>query len=141
LNETPDKLLKIGQVSRLSGIAVETVRFYERQGLLSEPARKASGYRLYSEEVVVRLQFIKRAKELGFSLGEIAELLSLGEDSSTTCEEVRRRATEKIDEIVGKIHDLSRMKGALEALVSACDERTGSACPLLEALAQQEPTQ
>jgi MerR family copper efflux transcriptional regulator len=138
LNQTPAKVLKIGQVSRLAGIAVETVRFYERQGLLDEPARKASGYRLYSEDVIPRLQFIKRAKELGFSLGEIADLLSLGVDSSATCEEVRRRATEKIEEISGKIDDLSRMKCALEALVSACDEGTGSACPLLEALAQQE---
>ena len=138
MNQTPEKLLKIGQVSRRSGIAVETVRFYERQGLLDEPARKASGYRLYTEDVVPRLQFIKRAKELGFSLGEIAELLALGNDDSTTCDEVRQRATEKIEEIAGRIGDLSRMKCALEALVSACDERTDSACPLLEALAQQK---
>lgn len=140
MSETPEKLLKIGQVSRLSGIAVETLRFYERQGLLSEPERKASGYRLYSQDVVARLLFIKRAKDLGFSLGEIAELLSLGADSSVSCDEVRERATGKIEEIAGKIADLARMKQALEALVEACDEQTSGGCPLLEALAQQ-PTQ
>lgn len=138
MSESPEKLLKIGEVSRLSGVAVETLRFYERQGLLSEPSRKASGYRQYSEDVVTRLQFIKRAKELGFSLTKIAELLALGADSSATCEEVRQLATEKIEEVAGKIDDLLRMKNALEELVAACDERTSSECPLLEALAQRE---
>ncbi len=72
---------------------METVRFYERQGLLDEPARKASGYRQYSKDVIDRLKFIKRAKDLGFSLNEIAEVLALRSDSSMTCDEVRQFAS------------------------------------------------
>ncbi len=117
---------------------METVRFYERQGLLDEPARKASGYRQYSKDVIDRLKFIKRAKDLGFSLNEIAEVLALRSDSSMTCDEVRQFASAKIEEIVRKMEDLKRMKNALEELVTSCDERTGSECPFLVALAKQD---
>jgi len=117
---------------------VETVRFYERQGLLDEPARRASGYRQYSEDVIDRLKFIKRAKDLGFSLNEIAEVLALRADSSMTCDEVRQSAGAKIEDIERKIEDLKRMKNALEELVTSCDERTGSECPFLVALAKQD---
>ena len=117
---------------------METVRFYERQGLLDEPARRASGYRQYSEDVVARLKFIKRAKDLGFSLNEIAEVLNLRSDSSMTCDEVRQSASAKIQDIVRKMEDLRRMKNALEELICACDERTGSECPFLVALAKQD---
>ncbi|HEX3130376.1 MAG TPA: heavy metal-responsive transcriptional regulator [Thermoanaerobaculia bacterium] len=132
------KPLSIGQVSRQAGVAIETVRFYERQGLIAEPARKASGYRQYTDDVVPRLLFIKRAKDLGFSLSEVAEFLALRADSSTTCDEVRRSASEKIEEIVRKMGDLDRMKNALVELVNACDERTSSECPFLVALAKQD---
>lgn len=117
---------------------METVRFYERQGLLDEPARRASGYRQYSEDVIDRLKFIKRAKDLGFSLNEIAEVLALRADSSMTCDEVRQSAGAKIEDIERKIEDLKRMKNALEELVTSCDERTGSECPFLVALAKQD---
>jgi MerR family mercuric resistance operon transcriptional regulator len=127
-------LLTIGQVSRHAGIGIETVRFYERQGLIREPERKASGYRLYSADVIDRLRFIKRTRELGFSLAEIEELLSLRADPSISCEEVRRRASEKIAEVEAKIADLERIRGALLAVTAACDDRTASECPLLEAL-------
>jgi MerR family transcriptional regulator, copper efflux regulator len=132
------KPLSIGQVSRQAGVAIETVRFYERQGLLAEPARKASGYRQYTDEVIPRLLFIKRAKDLGFSLSDISEFLELRADSSTTCDEVRQSAREKIEEIVRKMEDLDRMKNALVELVGACDERTSSECPFLVALAKQD---
>jgi Hg(II)-responsive transcriptional regulator len=132
------KVLSIGQVSRQAGVAVETVRFYERQGLLDEPARRASGYRQYSEDVVARLKFIRRAKDLGFSLNEIAEMLNLRPDSAMTCDEVRQSARAKIEDVVRKIEDLKRMQNALEELISACDERTGSECPFLVALAKQD---
>jgi MerR family copper efflux transcriptional regulator len=132
------KLLSIGQVSRQAEVAVETVRFYERQGLLEEPARRSSGYRQYSEDVVARLKFIRRAKDLGFSLNVIAEMLNLRPDSAMTCDEVRQSARAKIEDVVRKIEDLKRMKNALEELISACDERTGSECPFLAALAKQD---
>jgi len=132
------KPLSIGQVSREAGVAVETVRFYERQGLLNEPARRASGYREYGEDVITRLKFIKRAKDLGFSLSEIAEVLALRPGSSTTCDEVRRSARAKIGEVVRRMDDLKRMKNALEELVNTCEERTGSDCPFLVALAKQD---
>src|SRR5437764_228181 len=85
------EILSIGQVARRAGVGVETVRFYEREGLLEEPPRRASGYRQYSEQVVKRIHFIKRAQKLGFSLKEITELLLLRVDGQTSCEEVKGR--------------------------------------------------
>src|SRR5947207_4045264 len=102
------KPLTIGQVARSAGVGVETVRFYERQGLLEEPARRESGYRQYPDDVVARLRFIKRAKELGFSLKEIKELLALRVDPDTTCAEVRSKAAAKIADIKEKIQALQR---------------------------------
>src|SRR2546425_6976159 len=104
------KPLTIGQVARRAGVGVETVRFYEREGLLEEPPRRESGYRQYGEDIVARLQFIRRAKELGFTLNEIKELLSLRLDPSTTCAEVKDRAQAKIADIEQKIRTLQRMK-------------------------------
>src|SRR2546426_303226 len=114
------KPLTIGQVARQAGIGVETVRFYEREGLLQEPARRESGYRQYSEDVVARLRFIRRAKELGFSLKEIKELLALRVDPSTTCREVKEQAEAKIAHIEGKIASLVRMNEALVKLATVC---------------------
>lgn len=129
------KPLTIGQVARNAEVGIETVRFYERQGLLEEPARKASGYRQYSEEVVARLRFIKRAKELGFALKEIKELLALRVDPDTTCVEVKRRAEGKIADVEQKIEDLQRIKKALVKLTSVCRGRgPTSECPILDAL-------
>src|SRR5438445_10622353 len=100
--------LTIGQLARRAGVGIETVRFYERQGLLEEPARKESGYRQYQEDVVARLRFIKRAKELGFSLREIMELLSLRVDPTTRCAEVRSKAAAKISDNVASIETHGR---------------------------------
>src|SRR5258708_36203544 len=103
------KPLTIGQVARRVGMGIETVRFYEREGLLNRPARSpSSGYRLYEEGVVGRLQFILRAKELGFTLNEIKELLSLRVDPDTCCEDVKARAEAKIADVEGKIEALQR---------------------------------
>ena len=129
------KPLTIGQVARRAEVGVETVRFYERQGLLVEPPRKESGYRQYTEDVVARLRFIRRAKELGFTLKEIAELLALRLDPDTSCAEVRGRAKAKIDDIDAKIQDLQRMRQALDKLVASCRGRGPiSDCPILDAL-------
>jgi MerR family copper efflux transcriptional regulator len=131
--------LTIGQVARRAGVGIETVRFYEREGLLEEPARRDSGYRQYEEDVVARLRFIKRSKELGFSLKEIKELLALRVDPTTTCAEVKSRAEAKIADIEEKINTLQRMKKALKKLTQTCSgQGPTSECPILEALGPQE---
>ena len=133
------KPLTIGQVARNGGVGIETVRFYERQGLLEEPARKESGYRQYDEDVVARLRFIRRAKELGFSLKEIKELLALRVDPTTTCAEVRSKAAAKIVDIEQKIEALQRIKKALVKLTTVCRGRgPTSECPILDALDHEE---
>ena len=129
------RLLTIGQLAKSADVGVETVRFYERQGLLAEPNRRPSGYRQYDEGVVDRLRFIRRAKELGFTLSEIKDLLSLRLDPSTTCADVKNRAEEKIDDIEAKSRTLQRMKKALVKVTKACSGRGGTTdCPILEAL-------
>ncbi len=133
------EILSIGQVARRAGVGVETVRFYEREGLLEEPPRRTSGYRQYSEQVVTRLHFIKRAQKLGFSLKEISELL-LRVDSQTSYDEVKQRTEAKLAEVERKMVELQRIRQALLQVASLC---TGpgptSACPMLDALDQQKP--
>ena len=133
------EMLSIGQVAQKAGVSVETVRFYEREGLLEEPPRRASGYRQYSEQVVTRLHFIKRAKLLGFSLKEITELLLLRVDAQTSCEEVKERTEAKIVEVERKLVELQRMRQALLQVHSLCiGQGPRSRCPMLDALDQQE---
>jgi MerR family mercuric resistance operon transcriptional regulator len=133
------KALTIGQVARHAGVGIETVRFYERQGLLEEPARKQSGYRQYGEDVVARLRFIRRAKELGFSLKEIKELLALRVDPTTTCAEVRSKAAAKLTDVEQKIEALQRIRKALVKLTAVCRGRgPTSECPILDALDGEE---
>ena len=128
------KPLTIGQVARQAGVGVETVRFYEREGLLEQPNRKPSGYRQYGDDAVARLSFIRRAKELGFTLNEIKELLSLRLDPSTNCADVRSRAQAKIADIDDKIRTLEQIKTALLNLTKACRGRGPiSECPILDA--------
>jgi MerR family copper efflux transcriptional regulator len=131
--------LLIGQVARRAGVGVETIRFYEREGVLEDPPRRASGYRQYSEEVVKRIRFIKRAQSLGFSLKEITELLLLRIDGQTSCEEVKERTEAKVAEVERKMVELQRMRQALLQVAALCTgEGPASACPMLEALDQQE---
>lgn len=126
------KGLTIGQVAKRGEVNIETVRYYERQGLIPSPPRRESGYRQYPEETVARVRFIKRAQELGFSLKEIAELLSLRVGPGTTCGDVKRLADGKIMEIEGKIQTLERMRDALARLVETCEEsRQAEECPIL----------
>ena len=129
------KPLTIGQVAKQVGIGVETLRFYERQGLLAQPKRPASGYRQYDDEAVERLGFIRRAKALGFTLGEIRSLLSLRVDPHSTVADVRERARKKVEEVDAKIRDLTAIRDALRKLVKACrGDGPKSECPILEAL-------
>lgn len=127
--------LTIGQVAKQCGIGVETIRFYEREGLIAQPSRPESGFRGYSSDVVRRVRFIQQSKALGFSLREIRELLFLRVDSSTSCAEVKRRAQEKLAEIESKISSLSHMKQALARMTKACSGKGPvGECPILEAL-------
>jgi Hg(II)-responsive transcriptional regulator len=129
------KPLTIGQVARRCGVGIETVRFYERAGLLARPERTMSGYRQFDEEVIARLLFIQRAKELGFTLKEIRELLCLRVDAGTSCDDVKAKAEIKIADIEQRIRTLQRMKKALVRLTQQCCEQSrGSACPILDAL-------
>jgi MerR family copper efflux transcriptional regulator len=127
--------ITIGELARRAGVNVETIRFYEREGLIAQPPRRRSGYRQYPEDAVRRIRFIRHAKELGFTLLEIADLLSLRVARGTTCDAVRTRATAKIADIDRKMLDLERMRTALKELTRACVGRgpTGE-CPILEAL-------
>ena len=127
--------MTIGEMAKNAGVGVETVRFYEREGLLPEPPRRSSGYRQYSPEALRRLQFIRRTKELGFSLEEIRELMELRVDPRTSCGEVKRRAEDKITDIEKKMAELRRMKKALGRLASSCSGRgPTSVCPILDAM-------
>ena len=129
------KPLTIGQVAKRVEVGIETIRFYEREGVLEKPDRSASGYRLYGEDVIARLRFVGRAKELGFTLKEIRELLGLRVEPTTTCADVRIRAETKIGDIEEKIRTLKRMKRALVKLTKACSgSGPTSECPILESI-------
>jgi MerR family mercuric resistance operon transcriptional regulator len=131
--------LTIGQLARKAQVNVETIRYYERRGLMPEPPRRESGYRQYSEPDVTRIKFIRRAQTLGFTLKEISELLSLRVDPDTTCGDVRKRAEVKIADMEEKIKALQRMKKALTKLASTCRGRgPTSECPILEMLSSKD---
>ena len=133
--------LTIGEVARRADLGVETVRFYERQGLLEEPERRASGYRQYDEEAVTVLRFIRRAKGLGFTLKEIKSLLGLRLDASAKRADVRRQAKEKVADIEAKIADLQRMREALLSLVNQCrGDGAATGCPILRAMQGEDAT-
>ena len=117
------EILSIGQVARKAGVGVETVRFYERKGLLEDPPRRASGYRQYSEQAIKRIHFIKRAQQLGFSLKEITELLLLRVDAQTSCEEVKHRTEAKIDQVELKLVELQRMRQPCSRWSSCVQEK------------------
>jgi len=132
---TDRKALTIGRLAREVGINLETVRFYERQGLLPKPPRSASGYRLFPAHAARRLKFVKRAQELGFSLREIRELLALRMSPRTTSAEIRRRTEAKITDIEGKIRSLDSMRKTLVKLAHSCGGCAPlSECPILESL-------
>ena len=124
--------MKIGEVAKRSDVGVETIRYYEREGLLAEPERRPSGYRQYDESVVARLQFIRRTKELGFTLAEIKEFLGLWFDANTRCEHVRARAEQKVVDIEEKARTLQKMKRSLKKVISECKNKDSvEDCPLL----------
>lgn len=128
-------LLSIGQVARRTQVTVETVRFYEKQGLIVAPQRSDAGYRQYPEETVKRVRFIQHAKEVGFTLKDIAELLALRQEPRTSCADIKLRATQKIEEVDRKIQDLKRIRDALARMILTCSGSGAvSQCPILEEL-------
>ena len=133
--------MRIGQIARKAGIGVETVRFYERRGLIDPPPRGPSGYREFPQSVVRRLVFIRRAKELGFSLNEIRELLDISLDPDAACSDVKRKVDDKLAAIEEKIKSLRRMKRALNGLLRACQAQgaaNAELCPILVSLDGEE---
>ncbi len=128
--------LFVGQFAKEAGINVETVRYYEKIKLLPRPKRRESRYRLYNETDLKRLLFIKRAKEIGFTLREIKELLELKIDSEAKCGDVKHFAESKLRDVKNRINDLTRIKNVLEGLVAQCEREEISAdeCPILESI-------
>lgn len=128
--------LTIGQLAKSVGVNVQTVRYYERRRLLTPSDRKPSGYRLYGEEAVRRLRFIKNAQVLGFTLREIAELLNLRVVSTARCGDVQRKAQNKLTQVETKVRDLRALARALKGLVQTCraGRQSTERCPILKAL-------
>jgi MerR family mercuric resistance operon transcriptional regulator len=134
-----EQALKIGQLAQRAAVNLQTIRYYEREGLLPEPPRLSSGYRLYTDSMVRRVRFIKRAQEIGFSLAEIRELLSLRADGRRERNEVRDLAHAKIADIEGKIRTLKAMKTALTRLTERCSGcGPASECQILESIDSEE---
>lgn len=126
--------MKIGEAAGASGCHIETIRYYERVGLLPAPARTDSGYRHYTEGQVQRLRFITRGRELGFSLDEIRSLLALSDDDSLSCGDVDRLARQHLDEIRARVRELNRMVRELERTITGCQGGRREQCTILDAL-------
>jgi len=128
--------LTIGRLAKRAEVSIDSIRFYERRGLLAEPTRTESNYRVYPLDAADRLRFIKKAQKLGFSLNEIQELLELRHNPGASKADVKLKTEEKIRDIRARIQDLGRMLSALEQLDESCDGHGPIAeCPILEALA------
>jgi len=127
--------LTIGAVAKRVGVAIDTIRYYERQGLLPEPQRRASGYRSYGESSIVQLHFIRRAKALGFSLDEIRDLLALSADRQRGVKAVKQRAETRLAAIDARMVELQRVRDGLAQLVESCPGHGAlEHCPILRAL-------
>lgn len=128
--------MRSGEVAARTGVSVQTLRYYERRGLLREPPRSASGYRAYPDEIVEIVRFVKRSQELGFTLDEIEELLHLADDGRPEeCDPARAVAKSRMAELDRRIGDLHRMRDSLAELAATCDRpRADRRCPLLRTL-------
>ncbi len=134
--------LTIGKVAEQGQVTAQTIRYYERQGLLEAPPRTEGGFRLYTAKTVQRIRFIRRAKELGFTLREIGELLALRTDPNPRCAEVCAKAEEKIAEVDEKIEELTRIRENLAGLLSDCAKRRSmvAECAVLEGIERKPPS-
>jgi len=128
-------MYSIGQIAKKSGISVDTIRYYEKEGLLEKPQRKDSGYRQYNDDVIERLSFIRQAKSLGFTLTQINELLSLEVKKGTTSKDIKNIAQSKLKDIEEKIKMLKKMQKILKELVTQCSGKGPvEQCPILNAI-------
>ena len=128
--------MTIGRLAARAGVNVDTIRYYERNGLLPAPARRASGYREYALADIERLRFIRRAKDLGFTLAEIGDLLSLSTERGSDMRRVKRKAEERLEQVEFKIKELQRVRRGLKTLIAACPGRGDlDGCPIMAALA------
>ena len=134
------KTMTISKIAKEAGVGVETVRFYERKGLVDQPPKpSAGGFRVYPAEAAERIRFIRQAQELGFSLREIKELLSLRTDPATDCADVRERAQTKLDEVKRKVAQLKWIQAALEQLIAACPGQGAlQVCSIIDAIEAPE---
>lgn len=123
--------LTIGRLAKKAGVHVESVRYYQRLGLLPVPEKPLCGFRRYDDETLRRLRFIKRAQRLGFTLKEISELLQM---DRAACDKVRAMAEQKLAEVESKLEDLAHLKAILEATISDCRDNPAAGCCLLERL-------
>lgn len=139
MNPQTRTAISIGTLARSAGASVDTVRYYEREGLLPKPARTASGYRSYAPETATRLRFIRRAKDLGFSLEDIRDLLALSSDRDHGMRGVRQRAEARLAEVEQRLRELRRVQRGLKQLIEACPGHGPlDTCPILAALGDQE---
>ena len=129
-----DNRLPIGKVAAQTACNIETIRFYEKEGLLPQPDRTAGGHRLYTSSMVERLVFVRRSRELGFSMVEIRQLLSLVDGEQMSCERVKTVADAHLEDIRTKIADLRRMERTLADLSSRCEGGDIPECPIIDSL-------
>ena len=128
--------MRISEVASCAGVGVETVRFYERKGLIQQPVKPAvGGFRSYPEQVAVQIRFIRQAQELGFSLSEIEDLLSLKSEPDTDCSDIRRRALAKREDVNIKLRRLRRIRKTLTKLIDACPGKGAlEFCSIIDAM-------
>ncbi|WP_019531512.1 MerR family transcriptional regulator [Dasania marina] len=123
-----------GELAKLTAVKAETIRYYEKCGLLKAPARSAGGHRMYSAEHVGQLKFIRRCRELGFTINEIEGLLSLASIGEKSCQQVQQATTAHLSDVHNKIKDLKKMEKTLKDLVKQCEGNTAPSCPIIESL-------
>ncbi len=128
--------MKIGELARITGVKAETIRFYEREGILPSPARTGANYRDYDLDQASRLHFIRCARDLGFTMARVRELLDLADDQSRSCEAVDTLTRDHLSEIERKISDLTALRSELTRMLASCEQDTVGDCRIIEALAK-----
>jgi MerR family mercuric resistance operon transcriptional regulator len=139
ITSSRDEILPIGELSRRSGVKIETIRYYERVKMLPSPPRTASGHRVYGTTDLRMLAFIRRSRELGFSLDDIRALLLLGGPAKASCREVREIAAHHLEDIRAKLDDLTKLERLLAKTVARCSGKTAPDCPVLDILDIRRP--
>lgn len=130
--------MRTGEVAEAAGVNIQTLRYYERRGLLTEPPRRHSGYRMYASDAVRVVRFVKRAQELGFTLAEVEVLLAMSAGGPENCDAAHDMAMQKLGELGAKIASLKAMRSSLQRLAATCElQRSERECPIIESLADE----